>query len=166
MRLFAAIKPEGEFRSALAGLQDRLRRAGVTGRYLEESNLHMTLAFIGEWPEDITGLLPEVKNPFPLTLSHIGLFPGSDVLCAGVEPSEALENTVRRLRHVLADADVPFDRKAFVPHITLVRGVSVPNRADLGAVEVPPVTMTVSGISLYRSDRGKNGMIYTEIGRS
>ena len=33
---------------ALAVLQDRLRCAGITGRYLDPSNLHMTLAFIGE----------------------------------------------------------------------------------------------------------------------
>ena len=29
---------------------------------------------------------------------------------------------------------------------------------------VPAVSMTVDSISLFRSDRGKNGMIYTEIG--
>ncbi len=27
-----------------------------------------------------------------------------------------------------------------------------------------PATMTVSRVSLMRSDRGKNGMIYTELG--
>ncbi|MBO7423173.1 MAG: RNA 2',3'-cyclic phosphodiesterase, partial [Oscillospiraceae bacterium] len=54
MRLFTGIRPSDDFRAALAVLQDSLRAAGITGRYLEPSNLHMTLAFIGEWPEDIT----------------------------------------------------------------------------------------------------------------
>ncbi|MBR5380199.1 MAG: RNA 2',3'-cyclic phosphodiesterase [Clostridia bacterium] len=166
MRLFVALKPEGAFLSALSELQVRLRRAGVTGRYLDAENLHMTLAFIGEWPEDVTDLLPEVKTPFLIELSHIGIFPSAEVLCAGVRPSEGLDNTVRRLRHVLADAGVPFDRKAFTPHITLVRGVNVPAKADISAIPVPPAVMTVNSISLFRSDRGKNGMVYTEIGRS
>ena len=30
-------------------------------------------------------------------------------------------------------------------------------------VEIEPVTMTADKITLYRSDRGKSGMIYTEI---
>ena len=48
MRLFTALRPSDEFRAALADLQDRIRAAGVTGRYLDPSNLHMTMAFIGE----------------------------------------------------------------------------------------------------------------------
>ena len=65
MRLFVGIRPSEAFRSALALLEDRLRAAGVTGRYLDASNLHMTLAFIGEWPEDpedVTAVLPEVPH--------------------------------------------------------------------------------------------------------
>ena len=62
MRLFVGIRPSEEFRAALALLQDRLRAAGVTGRYLDPSNLHLTLAFIGEWPEDVTEVLPEADR--------------------------------------------------------------------------------------------------------
>ena len=47
MRLFAALEPTPDFRNALAALQSRLREAGVTGRYLDSANLHLTLAFIG-----------------------------------------------------------------------------------------------------------------------
>ena len=90
MRIFVALQPAPAFRDALASLQDRLRAAGVTGRYLTPSNLHLTLAFIGMWPEDISGLLPIVEQPFSVTLSHLGIFPAAKVLWAGVEPSEAL----------------------------------------------------------------------------
>ena len=62
MRLFAGLRPPDAFRSALSLLQDRLRAAGVTGQYLDPSNLHMTLAFIGEWPEDVTEVLPAVEE--------------------------------------------------------------------------------------------------------
>ena len=75
MRLFAGIRPDREFRNALSLLQERLRSAGVTGRYYDPADLHMTLAFIGEWPDDVTPVLPPVETPFSITLPR--RFPGS-----------------------------------------------------------------------------------------
>ena len=49
-----------------------------------------------------------------------------------------------------------------MPHITLLRNVD--NTKGVPETNVPAVSMTVDSISLFRSDRGKNGMIYTEIG--
>ena len=166
MRLFIALEPSPVFRNALALLQDRLRAAGVTGRYLEPSNLHLTLAFIGMWPEDVTGLLPPVEQPFSLTLSHLGYFPEADVLWAGVGPSDALDSLAGRVRQTLSDAGIPFDRKPFNAHITLVRKPSVPEAVSLPDIEVPPAEMEVRDVCLYRSDRGEKGMVYTVIGRS
>ena len=74
MRLFAAVQPSPGFRTALAGLKERLREAGVTGKYREPDGLHLTLAFIGEWPENVTEYLPAVQKPFSITLSHPGIF--------------------------------------------------------------------------------------------
>lgn len=164
MRLFVGIRPSDEFRSALAVLQERLRAAGVTGRYLEPSNLHMTLAFIGEWPEEVTDVLPDADRPFSLNLSHVGYFPEAKVLWAGVEKSDALKRLAGRVRHSLAEAGIPFDPKRFNPHITLVRKPSVPAGVILSEIEVPPAAMIVDEVCLYRSDRGKNGMVYTVIG--
>ena len=73
MRLFVGLRPSEELRTALSVLQSRLRSAGVEAKYLDPSNLHMTLAFIGEWPENVSGLLPKIKQPFPVTLSHVGI---------------------------------------------------------------------------------------------
>ena len=166
MRLFAGLRPPDAFRSALSLLQDRLRAAGVTGQYLDPSNLHMTLAFIGEWPEDVTEVLPAVEDPFPLVLSHIGFFPEAKVLWAGVEKSAALERLAGRVRHSLADSGIPFDPKRFNPHITLARKPSVPAGVIVSEIEIPRAVMTVEEVCLYRSDRGKNGMVYTVIGSS
>ena len=166
MRLFTAIQPSPGFRAALEDLQGRLQEAGVTGKYREPDGLHMTLAFIGEWPEDVTGILPAVRRPFPITLSHLGIFPEANVLWAGVEPSEELEHLAARVRRALANEGIPFDRKRFCPHITLARKPFVPERAALSEIRVPSASMTVEDVCLYRSDRGKNGMAYTVIGRS
>ena len=165
MRIFVALQPTPAFRDALASVQERLRAAGVTGRYLTPANLHLTLAFIGLWPEDVMGLLPAVEQPFSLTLSHLGVFPKAHVLWAGVEPSEALENAARRVRQALSAAEIPFDRQDFNPHITLVRKPIVPEHVMLSAIEIPRAAMIVREICLYRSDHRENGMEYTVIGR-
>ena len=166
MRLFIALEPSPGFLAALEDLQGRLREAGVTGRYREPDGLHLTLAFIGEWPEDVTEILPAVRKPFSITLSHLGIFPEANVLWAGIEPSEELDRLAGQVRRTLAGEGIPFDRKRFYPHITLARKPSVPERVTLSEIAVPRVSMIVDSVSLYRSDRGKNGMAYTVIGSS
>ena len=166
MRIFAALQPTPAFRDALASVQNRLQAAGVTGRYLTPDNLHLTLAFIGMWPEDITWLLPIVRQPFPITLSHLGVFPKAHVLWAGVEPSEALDGLARRVRQALAEAEIPFDQQDFNPHITLARKPFVPEHVQLSEIEIPRAAMMVKDICLYQSNHGESGMEYTVIGRT
>ena len=127
----------------------------------------MTLTFIGEHPDpdQVLEVLENVDFPaFSITLNDIGIF-NNNVLWAGVHESEPLQKLAKNLRYELAKADIPFDRKAFMPHITLFRNVDdskgVP---ETHVPHVPDVSMSVNSISLFRSDRGKNGMIYTEIG--
>ena len=61
---------------------------------------------------------------------------------------------------------IPFDPKRFNPHITLARKPSVPAGVIVSEIEIPQTVMTVEEVCLYRSDRGKNGMVYTVIGSS
>ena len=164
MRLFAGIRPSEEFRFALSALQARLQAAGVSARYLDPSSLHMTLAFIGEWPDNIAGILPPVAQPFPLRLSGIGLFQEAKVIWAGVEASEPLNKLAECVRNNLSEAGIPFDPKPFVPHITLARKPVVRAPSDLPKITVPSAAMTVSDVFLYRSFRGENGMVYSVIG--
>ena len=121
MRLFVGLEPTPDFRAALSEVQTQLRAAGVEGRYLSPLNLHMTLAFIGEWPEDVTGALPDITEPFSITLSHLGVFTGAKVLWAGMNLSPELNDLAAKVRKQLDAADIPYDRQSFNPHITLIR---------------------------------------------
>lgn len=163
MRLFIAIELSDPMKSALTEVQNALRRQGVRGNYTRRENLHLTLAFLGEYndPETVVQGMGEVPfRPFPLTLKGFGCF--GTLYWAGVEPSDALTALVRRLRRVLAEREIPFDRKRFSPHITLLR--KAVTNAGLPRIQVPAEGMEVARISLMRSDRGRKGMIYTEIG--
>lgn len=166
MRLFIAINLNEEMKDALMDIQDTMRTYGVRGKETTPENMHLTLAFIGEYddPNYVKEVVESIEvRPFRISLKGIGAF--GNLWWAGLEKSPPLDAVARRLRRALAEAGVPFDRKRFSPHITLIR------RADGVLSDVPAeelavhngMSMTVNHISLMRSDRGKHGMIYTEL---
>ena len=160
MRLFIAINFDDSIKNALAEMQESMRRQGIRGNYTRMENLHLTLAFIGEYgdPDAVNEVLTSVPlEPFHLTLQGYGSF--RNLYWAGLEDSDKLSAYVKRLRHALAEHRIPFDRK-YSPHITLVRQAP----AEPPRLRVPSASMEVRRISLMRSERGKNGMVYTEIG--
>ena len=162
MRLFIAIQLNDEMKSALSEMQTSLRKRRVGGNFTKPENLHLTLAFIGEYPDpdpvlDVMQTVPFA--PFPIRLGGFGCF--GDLYWCGIGGEDQLEAYVRRLRRALADAGIPYDRKRFSPHITLIRRA---NLSQMPAIEVPEAAMTAESVSLMRSDRGSSGMIYTELG--
>ena len=164
MRLFIAIQLDPEIKEALTDLQLYMKRLGVRGNYSREENLHLTLAFIGEYsdPDAVLDIIDQISfEPFRLSLDGIGSF--RNLWWAGLEESAALRSLVKRLRWALSDAGIPFDRKKFSPHITLIRRPSQPAIPEELLSRPPRGSMIVDHISLMRSDRGKNGMIYTEL---
>lgn len=166
MRLFIAIKLNHEMREALANMQQSMRRQGVTGNFTRDENMHLTLAFIGEYPDpaNVAEIMEQVRfEPFAISLSGVGSF--GRLWWAGIGESRELKALVRRLRHGLAEAGIPFDHKKFSPHITLIRKPESRNgKIPPDLLEgVPQASMTVDHISLMRSDRGKHGMVYTEL---
>ncbi len=162
MRLFIAINLTEAMKDALINAQNDMYGQGVRGNFTKEENLHLTLAFIGEHPNPdavMDALSAVAFTPFELTLDGLGCF--GDLWWAGLKGSQPLEAVVRRVHRALAEGGIPFDRKRFSPHITLLRKA----RGEMPELRVDPASMTVDHISLMRSDRGKNGMIYTEVGR-
>ena len=166
MRLFIAIQFSPEIMDALVGVQSERKSFNVRGRYSPPENLHLTLAFIGEYgnPDAVMDALNSVPfEPFPLRLDRLGNF--GDLYWAGIADNTQLAAFVKRLRRALADRNIPFDRKRFSPHITLVRRAEYYGETPLPPVHAPEGEMEVTGVVLMRSDRGKHGMIYTEVGR-
>ena len=51
MRLFVAICMSDGMKDALLDAQNALYDRGVRGRFTPEENMHLTLAFIGDYPE-------------------------------------------------------------------------------------------------------------------
>ncbi len=165
MRLFIAICFDEEMLDALTEIQDDLMRSGVKGNYTPRENLHMTLAFIGEYddPEQIEEVMKKVHlRSFDVKLS--GFRPFKDMFFAEIEENDNLRDYVKRLRAALLDEEIPFDRKKFLPHITLIRRADCTKGKALLTEFQGSESMRVNGISLMKSERGRHGMVYTEIG--
>ena len=165
MRLFIAICFDENMLDSLTEIQDDLMRCGVKGNYTLRENLHMTLAFIGEYddPEQIVEVMQKIPlRSFSVILS--GFRPYKDMYFADLEENENLKDYVKRLRKALMDEEIPFDRKKFLPHVTLVRKANHTTGSILFPEFQESDSMRVNGISLMKSERGKHGMIYTEIG--
>ncbi len=165
MRLFIAICFDENMLDALAEIQDDLMTSGVKGNYTRRENLHMTLAFIGEYddPEQIVEAMQKVPlRTFSIKLC--GFRPFKDMFFADIEENENLRDYVKRLRKALLDDEIPFDRKKFLHHVTLVRKADCTKEKAYLPEFQENESMRVNGISLMKSERGQHGMIYTEIG--
>ena len=133
----------------------------MRGRYVPLSNLHVTLAFIGE--TDAPGAVKEALShvslqPFELSLSGMGHF--RDLLWVGMEESPRLQAAAQAVRDALDQAGIAYDRKKFSPHITVVRRAS----GDWRQVPPPKGTMTVRKISLMKTTFKNGRPVYTEEG--
>ena len=92
MRLFIAIQLNDRIRTSLDEVQRCLIRQGVHGNFTPPDNLHLTLAFIGEYPDpdDVMQALEAVSfQPFSLGLEGFGSF--GDLWWAGLSDSGAGE---------------------------------------------------------------------------
>ena len=162
MRLFIAIELGDRLKDELCMIQKRIQLQGMKGNFTTRENMHLTLAFIGEYsdPEHVSDVLDDVMlEPMRIALDGFGCF--RDLYWIGVKEDKGLTENVKRLRKALSDNGIPFDRKKFVPHITLARNIEYDK--DLPTDCPFPAAMDVEYISLMRSDRGKSGMIYTPI---
>ena len=166
MRLFIAINLSEEMKESLMDIQDAMRDCGIYGKETVPENMHLTLAFIGDYddPDYVKRIINSIDiRPFDISLSGVGAF--RDLWWVGIENSPPLQAVVRKLRRALSDAGIPFDRKRFKPHITIIRRAEgdFTNVSSSELEAYTNVSMTVDHISLMRSDRGKQGMVYTEL---
>ena len=160
MRLFIAVQLSDEMKTSITGTMHALKKAGVRGGYVPMQNLHLTLAFIGETKDTslIRQALQTVQyKPFHLALTEMGTF--SDLLWIGMKGNQGLSAAVKSVRGALDDAGISYDRKKFVPHITIIRKMT----GSWKHVPAPRGEMMVKKISLMKSEVKDGKRIYTEV---
>ena len=172
IRAFVAITLPEQARASLEMLQHML----PLPRRVPPENLHLTLCFLGEQPEDVLEdvhhALAELRSPgFMLTLSGVGAFGGAKPrnVWAGVQPQESLDHLQRKVETAIRWAGVSLEARRFTPHVTL--GRFRPHEVDLLRLEhamvacadfrAPPFEVT--RFSLMHSHLGRAGARYTAL---
>ena len=129
IRLFAAIKihPSPEFLNIYYKLKSGLIDEKI--KWVEEENIHITLKFFGETPEDkIPEIITELKEasinsqPFQLHLGNTGIFGSSykpKVVWFGINPWEELQQLQANIRNQLLNIGYEQGSENFVPHLPL-----------------------------------------------
>jgi 2'-5' RNA ligase len=125
-RLFFALWPNGRQRGQLRQFVEPVLRT-AEGRAVEPRNWHVTLAFIGGFPEDRIPMLQEeaaaiAVTPFCVQFDTLDYWPRPKIasVVAHAVPPE-LRVLVEQLNAVLRRAGVAVEKRRYRPHITLVR---------------------------------------------
>ena len=166
MRLFiAALFPEDTI-GELKGLRENLRRSSESGSFVPDSNLHLTLAFLGECNEkqkdDAISTIKRLHDfSVPVDINRMGYFSRDDgrLWFAQLEDSEALTGLHDELQDNLKELGLPFNGKRFRPHITLARRV----RGDMKPGRIPKVHSQIVSVDLMLSERINGRMVYTSL---
>ena len=104
-------------------------------------------------------------DPFTISLDEqIGNF--GDILWVGTKKNPALMSLDLRVRKALDSYHIPYDRKTFRPHITIVRNAKAYGKKEkyISEKKIEKTSMTVEKFSLMESSRIDGKLAYTEIG--
>lgn len=193
MRLFFALPLPDEALDALEAAGRAFTAAGeMSGafgraRWSPRANLHLTLAFLGEYDEAGLAAASAAGDEafgrrsaqadaasegapsagLPLRLEGWGAFPrvgAATVLWAGLGRSPDLQALASRLRAALGRAGLRHDRSPFKPHLTMARFSKPADLRGLPPDAVAGVGFRARTAALYRSALGGGPPRYEALG--
>lgn len=171
MRAFLALDlPDGLLRDVT-----RLQSGLAVGRVVEEENLHLTLAFLGDISHEQMMDLAEglaLLQAAPVELSLAGLDTmGGDmprVLAIRADATDPLISLQKKAERLAREAGVSLQRRRFRPHVTLSRLPRKLTATDTrrlgeflslnGAARLTP--READTLTLYRSHLSDDGATY------
>jgi 2'-5' RNA ligase len=164
-RLFFALWPDDAARARLATLVEEFHGL-YGGRRVATSSLHMTLTFLGDTPNSqipaLEALAREVDAAvFDLVLTVASAWNRGVFWLAPQEVPPQLADLAGQLQAKLRAADVAFDDRPFVAHLTLMRNARYPG----GMLSIEPVELKVADFVLVRTVFAANGAQHEVIGR-
>jgi len=157
LRLFFALWPDDATRTELMRLQ-----ASIRGRLIPYSNLHLTLAFLGQQPAALVPDLQEILSRLAaetanLKLDRVGYFSRTHIAWAGThETPQELLQLAQELTLALAQHGIRLNNpRDFTPHITLARDAAPPQDFNF-----EPIAWRAHQAALVQSDTMPEGSVY------
>jgi 2'-5' RNA ligase len=171
MRIFFALWPSPQSARRLAMIAAETA-ARIGGRPMREETIHLTLAFLGEVPEErapeLLTIGESLRTPaFHLRIDRLDHWRHNRLIWAGCsEIPVQLEELASRLRSELAGAGFPVDngKLTFTPHVTLMR--KVPGfAAETRLPAIEPIKWTCPDFVLVCSHLSSDGPNYELLAR-
>lgn len=184
MRVFLALELPEQKVLALEEFRDRVRSVvqplPIKLRWVKPGLFHLTIRFFGEVTEQeadsIVSVVSDVvasRTAALVKAGHLGVFPNWErprVLWGGVEP---LDDSLLSLFHALDDGFASaglgrYDMDEYHPHVTLARIKTSPTNLlrdtlESLAEEVWEQDMQLSTLTLFQSELGPTGAVYTPL---
>ena len=178
MRTFIAIKiiPEKKLLDIFSTLKKSL--SGELINWVEDSNLHLTLRFLGETSSEqisevieLLGSVSDKFQPFQFGLKGVAVFKNKiqpRVLFISIESDLILKQLAGEIRGKIKSPQFEDDEKSFNPHLTLGRIKYIQNKDAFYALvnrfsDVKIQQVTVSEVVFYQSILGSGGPTYKPI---
>ncbi len=160
-RLFFALPCPNECRqTVLEWRQHHL--AALKSHWVDDANLHITLAFLGAVEDMHIGTLTAIgdsiqSHSFTIQLDRAGEFGGGKYLWIGPsQPPGELMDLVGKLNQELDANGYPVDQRPYRPHLTLARKAPAGNLPeDPNGIEWP-----ATSFGLYESVQITGGVCY------
>jgi 2'-5' RNA ligase len=120
-RLFFALWPDHRQRDRMRDFISPVAKL-VEGRATERRNWHITLAYIGEFPEERIDELHEAKQAINVRFDRLEFWPRPKVaaLVTAIVPPE-LQRLVDALKGQILAAGIEPEQRAYRPHVTVAK---------------------------------------------
>lgn len=177
VRAFLAIDLDDDLKPKINRIIKEFKQIDTRIKYVELTNLHLTLKFFGEIDTEGLELLEEKIanvvsefNPFDIKIKSCGAFPNNNhikVIWVGID-----EDSIIRELHDKLDKEftkLGFDRdNKFSTHLTIGRMKSAKNKDKVKATieefsDIEIGEMTVNRISLKKSTLKPSGPVYEDL---
>ena len=169
-RLFVALRPPEHIRDLLVDAMDD----NPDFRWQDDSQLHLTLRFVGEVERPLaTDLADELRrirsSRLQLRIAGVGRFEqrNSGALWAAVEPKAPLVTLAAKVERVCQSVGLEAERRAFHPHITLARWKGRRTREVHDFLErnrsLSSAPFTIDRFILFESRLSRHGAHYEEV---
>ncbi len=176
MRIFIGIKLEQKVHEVIESFLKPFKNLSTPIRWVKTKNIHLTLKFMGEVPDNRCSQMEEGLNSTAYTggdididLKGCGTFGrrgGLNIFWLGVKANPRLEQLFVSIEEVLYALGYAKENREFKPHITVGRNKKSFNFKSLFRLmddyrEEPITGFTATGFQVFKSDLKPAGPVYT-----
>lgn len=175
MRVFIGVRLPEVIKEQLGAVQEEVKRASLKGAFTDSDNFHLTMRFIGEVDPDQKSAIEtaldrctEEQVPFLIETAGLGNFFKKNkwIIWLGIKENRQLHQLYDQLNaELLGQAMTVADEVAFIPHLTLGRGIVLSQEWEtLSKVLLPSdQKIPVTALTLFESVRVNGKLVYRPI---